>query len=69
MNCWFCESALRQNSRGFYCPYADCPACKDDAGKSVLDGPRTERWRRMREAGVLEQNLAEAGLIVSRAVF
>ena len=63
MNCWFCESQLRRNEQGFYCPYADCPACKDDAGDSVLDGPRTERWRRMREAGVLEDNLIEAGLI------
>ncbi len=69
MNCWFCESQLRHNGRGFYCPFELCPACKDDAGDSMLDGPETERWQRMREAGILEDNLGEAGLPVSRAVF
>ena len=69
MNCWFCESQLRHNGQGFYCPFAACPACKDDADDSALDGPETERWQRMREAGILEDNLREAGLPVSREVF
>ncbi len=60
--CWFCESDLRRNDIGFYCPFAACPACKEDAGDSVLDGPETERWQSMREGGSLKKNLAEAGL-------
>lgn len=64
MCCWFCESDLRRNGAGFYCPLAVCPACKDNAGDSALDGPETERWRHMREAGTLAENLASAGLPV-----
>ena len=62
MHCWFCESPLASSPTGIYCPFADCPACKDDAGTAPLNGPEPERWRRMREAGRLAVNLQEAGL-------
>ena len=65
MHCWFCESPLRSAGPGeIYCPLADCPACKDLApAYALLNAPETERWQRMREAGRLEINLQEAGLL------
>ena len=46
-----------------YCPFADCPACKELApAYALLDGPETELWRSMREAGTLRRNLLDAGL-------
>lgn len=64
MHCWFCESPLRSAEPGsIYCPLADCPACKDLApAYALLDGPETELWRSMREAGTLARNLLDAGL-------
>ncbi len=64
MHCWFCESPLRSAGHGvIYCPFADCPACKEAApAYTLLDGPETERWQRMRQGGTLENNLREAGL-------
>jgi hypothetical protein len=65
MHCWFCESPLRGTGPGeIYCPLAACPACKDLApAYALLDGRETERWQRMRDAGRLEINLQEAGLL------
>lgn len=67
MHCWFCESPLRSSGPGeIYCPFGSCPACKDLAPAwALLDGPESERWRRMKDAGTLRGNLAEAGLIQS----
>ncbi len=62
MHCWFCENPLSSSPAGLYCPFADCPACKDEAGAALLDGAEPERWRRMREAGSLALNLLDAGL-------
>ena len=58
MHCWFCESTLRVAGPGqIYCPFAKCPACKELAPDyALLDGKETERWRRMRESGVLQRN-------------
>ena len=63
MHCWFCESPLRGAGPGeIFCPFADCPACKEEApAYTLLNGPEPERWRRMREAGSLDRNLQEAG--------
>ena len=63
MHCWFCENPLRRGPAGFYCPFAACPAIKDDAGWAVLNDLETERWWRMKEAGTLRRNLLEAGLL------
>ena len=62
MHCWFCESPIARGPEGLYCPFADCPACKDRAAPAPLDGPEPARWRRMREGGSLDANLEEAGL-------
>jgi hypothetical protein len=66
MCCWFCESEERKSEKGFYCPFEPCPAGKEDAGDSALDGPETERWRQLREEGRLEEELEKAGLPVTR---
>lgn len=63
MHCWFCKSPLASGPAGPYCPFAACPACKELApAYALLDGREPERWRRLREAGQLGRNLAEAGL-------
>ena len=65
MHCWFCESPLRSAGPGeIYCPFAECPACKELApAYTLLDGKETMRWRALREGGILESALREAGLL------
>ncbi len=64
MHCWFCESPVRRGPEGFYCRFEPCPVGKVDAGDEPLDGWEPERWRRMREAGTLAEQLAELPLPV-----